>query len=208
MTLPAGDNGSQRPFRTSFLIGLGGVVMHLQQCVRWQFEEVHTVQADAWPMTLRELGSGYAWAEMNQVLETLHESCQGMPMDRVHGVADLRFLREVFGLGGDVQGASLARASSGGMEMALQKELKLGPVLACHAKKSRPRFHADTAAATRAEEWVLVLFGMPLGVGGNGDWTVVCLGTSYWVRYDLLGSLQGAKSAVRRPRGRPAARTP
>ena len=35
----------------------------------------------------------------------------------------------------------------------------------------------------------------------NGDWAVVCLGTSCWVHCDLLGSLQGAKSAVRRATG-------
>jgi hypothetical protein len=138
MTLPTGDKGSQRPFRTSFLVGLGGVVMPLQQCVRWEFEEVHAVQARAWPMSLRELGSGYAWAEMNQFLETLQKSCQGMPMDRVHRVADLQLLREVFGLGGDVEGASLVRASPGGMEIALQKEAQRGPVfgLLCEERQT------------------------------------------------------------------------
>ena len=206
--LPAGDKGSQRPFRTSFLSGLGGVVMPLQQRVRWQFEEAHTVQADAWPASVKELGSGYAWAEMNQALETLQESCQGMPMDRVHRVADLRLLREVFVLGGDVQGASLVRASPGGMEMALQKEVKLRPVLACYAKKGRQWFHANTAAATRAEEWALVLFGMPLDVGDNGDWTVVCLGTSCWVPTISWGPCKGQNRLCAEPRGRPAACTP
>ena len=46
-----------------------------------------------------------------------------------------------------------------------------------------------------------MLVGMPFDVGDNGDWTVVCLGTSCWVHYDLLGPLQGATSAVRRATG-------